>query len=110
MMVSFFEKSIQEGILFFIPAILYTITNTLPVDITKSNTFKIFLATATLLGVLFAEYFYVLTTEGLFAFLGFIIGAMLFTVTRHSIPGGKAGEPFFLTMGVVFYSIIIFTL
>ncbi|MFT4326575.1 MAG: hypothetical protein ACMXYK_03690 [Candidatus Woesearchaeota archaeon] len=108
LMVSFFEKGFQDGILFFIPILFYTGTSVMTVDITPNQFIKAGLALSTFIGAIFGKYFYVLSQEGLYAFLGFIIGALLFTVTRHSIPGGNKGEPFFFTMGIVFYSIILY--
>jgi len=107
-MVSFFNQGLYEGILFFIPATFYTGVNTLPVDMTKSKIIKIVISFSTLLGVLFATFIFPeLSDITYLTLLGFIIGALSFTVTRHSIPFGEKGKPLFFTLGVILYSLII---
>ena len=110
-MVSFFNKGVYEGILFFIPAMFYTGVNTLPVDMTKSKIIKTVLSFSTLLGILFVTFIFKEISQLTYlTLLGFIIGALSFTVTRHSLPFGKKGRPLFFTLGVILYSIIIILL
>jgi hypothetical protein len=110
-LVSFVNQGFLNGLLFLIPVLLFTLVSTLPVDITKVKGVRIIVALSTLLGVIFAEFIY--TNIGLpifFTLLGFIIGALAFTVTRHAIPKGKAGKPLFFIIGVIVYTILIFLL
>ncbi len=96
----------KEALLFFIPVALYTALSTLPVDPSRNFLINIFLASATLLGVLAASFFLIGFT--LFQLLlGFVIGTMIFTIIRHSLPSGRAGEPFYFILGVLLYSILI---
>jgi hypothetical protein len=107
-MVSFFKEGLYEGILFFIPAVFYTGVNTIPVDISKSKIIKFVVAFSTVLGTIFATFlFHELSKMTYLILLGFIIGVISFTVTRHSIPFGKKGRPLFFILGVVLYSLII---
>jgi hypothetical protein len=111
MIVSFFNQSFFEGMLFFIPVLLYTSVDTIPVDRTNSKIAKAILSFSTLLGILFSTFFYKNMGNMVYlVLLGFIIGALTFTVTRHSIPDGKKGSPLFFIFGVIIYSIIIFLL
>ncbi len=109
-LVSFFNQGITQGMLFFIPAFLFTTVSTLPVDMTKSTVIRTILAASTLLGILFALFIYTPNPTIYYSLLGFIIGALSFTVTRHSIPKGKQGKPLFFIIGVIIYSLLIFLL
>ena len=110
-LVSFINQGVHEGILFFIPVLFYTAVSTLPVDMTKFKSIKLLLAVSTLLGILFAQFVYTNINPILyFGLLGFIIGTLLFTVTRHSIPKMKEGKPLYFLIGVVIYTILIFLL
>ena len=111
MVVSFFNQSLREGILFFIPVLLYTSVDTIPVDRASSKITKAILAFSTLLGILFSTFLYKTMSNSVYlVLLGFIIGALTFTVTRHSIPDGKQGRPLFFIFGVIIYSIILLLL
>lgn len=107
--LGFLNQGLTHGLLFFIPILLYTSISTLPVDITRVKSIRIIVALSVLLGIIFASY----TTISQFSYLallGFIIGALSFTVFRHSIPRGKEGKPLFFIIGVVIYSVLIFLL
>jgi len=111
MIVSFFNKGFFEGVLFFIPVLLYTSVDTIPVDRATSKITKAILAFSTLLGILFSIFIYKNMSGIVYlTLLGFIIGTLTFTVTRHSIPDGKKGSPLFFIFGVIIYSIILFLL
>ena len=111
MIVNFFNHSFFEGVLFFIPVMLYTSVDTIPVDRTKSNIMKVILGFSTLLGILFSTFVYKNIDFRIYlVLLGFIIGVLTFTVTRHSIPSGKKGSPLFFLFGVIIYSTIILLL
>jgi hypothetical protein len=111
MIVNFFNDGFLEGVVFFIPVLLYTSVDTIPVDRTKSMVVKIVLAFSTLAGILFSTFMYKDIGSIIFlSLLGFIIGVLIFTVTRHSILSGKKGSPFFFGLGVIIYSFIIFLL
>ncbi|MBW2965886.1 hypothetical protein KY342_02150 [Candidatus Woesearchaeota archaeon] len=110
-LVSFVNQGLSEGILFFIPVFLFTAVSTLPVDMTKFKSIKAILAVSTLLGIIFATFIYPNMNQIIyFALLGFIIGALLFTVTRHSIPKKRQGKPFYFIIGVIIYSVLIYLL
>jgi hypothetical protein len=110
-LVSFVNQGLFEGILFFIPVLFYTAVSTLPVDMTKVKSIKLILSISTLLGVIFSAFIYPSMNQIIyFSLLGFIIGALLFTVTRHSIPKKRQGKPLYFILGVIFYSILIYLL
>ncbi len=107
-LVDIASKGNAEAFLFFIPVALYTALSTLPVDASRNVFVSVFLASATFAGAMAANTFFIEYT--LFKLmLGFVIGTMMFTIIRHSLPSGKAGEPFYFILGVLLYgSLILF--
>ena len=111
LIVNFLTQSFKEGLLFFIPVLFYTMVDTIPVNRTKSSIIKIILAISTLLGIFFVKFIQpILGAETYLILIGFVIGALLFTVIRHSIPEGKKGKPLYFVLGVVIYSLILLIL
>lgn len=100
-----------DGILFFIPMLIYTVVSTLPLKQTGSKTIRTVIAFSTLIGVGFASIVYK-TPDPLLTniFLGFMIGALAYTVIRHSIPTGKKGKPLFFAIGVLVYIPVVIAL
>lgn len=98
---------ITEGLLFFIPIFFFTVISTLPVEASSRESVKIIVSSSTLVGVIFAHYLFNITQTMFFTLLGFIGGALLFTVIRHSMPFGREGKPFYFFIGVVLYSLLI---
>ena len=99
-------QNFLQGLFFTIPIIFYTLASTLPVEPPKYEWIKIILSSSTLLGVIFAVYI-PLSTGTFFSLMGLIIGALLYTVIRHSIPRGKEGEPWLFFIGAIIYSIVL---
>ncbi len=111
--VSLFSQSFTEGLLFSMIVLLYTSISTLPVDAPKINSMRVAVASSTLIGVLLASFVLKDITPAsqpmvYYSLMGFIIGALSFTVTRHSLPHGKKGSPLYFILGVVLYSVLIF--
>lgn len=104
--VNLITRGLEKGFLLFIPVLLYTAVDTMPVWTPKQKVGKLVLASSTILGVLFASFGHISTTMN-YIFLGFIIGVLSYSSTRHSIPAGKRGKPFWFFIGAVFYSLII---
>jgi len=106
--LNFTSEQLTEGVLFFIPIILYTALSTLPIQQTQNKKALIFLSSATILGVIIGEIFADNINHPLYASLiGFVLGVMIFTVTRHSIPFGKEGKPLYFLIGVIAYTVLI---
>ncbi|MAG08468.1 hypothetical protein CMO89_03270 [Candidatus Woesearchaeota archaeon] len=104
--VNFVEQGVMKGTLFFIPILLYTAVSTLPVDKTKFKSIRFILSISTLLGVLFASFVNItIMIDNIL--LGTVIGILLFTVIRHSIPPSEKGEPLSFIIGVVLYTLMI---
>ncbi|MBU0614535.1 MAG: hypothetical protein KJ601_00415 [Nanoarchaeota archaeon] len=105
-LVNFFEVSLLKAVLFFVPIFFYTAVSTLPVDPSKYKWVKIVLSSSTLIGVLFGMFIPIpiLLTN---VIIGFVIGTMIYTVIRHSIPFEKEGEPLIFAVGVILYSAFI---
>jgi hypothetical protein len=109
LLVNFFEVGIVKLLLFFFPVFLYTAVSTLPVDTSRYKKIKVVLAMSTLLGVLYAMYLPV-PVYMVNVLLGLLIGTLIYTVIRHSIPFADEGEPLIFAVGVILYtSIIVWT-
>lgn len=106
--VDFIQQSLDQAILFFIPILIFTAVSTLPVRLHFNVKWNIFVSSATVLGVIIALFFSQQIPTVIFnALLGFVIGALLFSVIRHSLPPGKKGKPLFFVIGVLVYTPII---
>jgi|TARA_Y100000310_G_scaffold241949_1_gene246096 hypothetical protein len=105
-LVSLITQDPTEGVLFFLPIFLYTSLSTLHVHSPKYKSIRFVVALATLAGVLFAQRNPINPLIGT-ALLGVIIGALCYTVTRHSLPTGRAGKPFYFVLGALAYVILL---
>jgi len=99
-------NNVSQGLLFFIPVFLYTTLSTLPVTAPRNRKIKIALSASTFLGVIFS-FFIRLDPVATSSLIGIIIGALLFSVTRHSLPMGKRGKPTYFILGTLGYSLLI---
>ncbi len=106
--LEFAGRSFGEALLLFIPVMIFTAVNTLPVHKHPSPGINILVSSSTLLGVLFAGFIYTSISPAVqTSLLGFIIGGILFSVIRHSLPGGTEGKPLYFFLGVAVYSPLI---
>lgn len=93
-----------EGLLFVIPIALYTALGTLPEHVAPQRSLHVALSLAPLFGVMFAWLLgRWITTAVSAALIGFIVGALAFTVIRHAIPFGKEGRPLWFIAGLALY-------
>ena len=107
--VFFTKQSSIAGILFFIPILLHTSVSALPVDAPTSKNMKYIIASSSFLGVVVSYFAFTYIPLTVFTvLLGFIVGTLIFTTIRHSIPEGKAGKPMYFFIGVVLYTLIIY--
>ncbi|MDG6218216.1 MAG: hypothetical protein QCI00_02105 [Candidatus Thermoplasmatota archaeon] len=104
----FSEQGLLKILLLFVPIIIFTGVSTLPVRHHSSNFVRFFVSLSTLAGVVLAWLLFD-TIQGIiqFGLVGFVIGGLLFSVIRHSIPHGKEGKPLFFIIGVALYTPII---
>lgn len=108
LLVTFFQQHFLDGLLFFVPLLLFVFISTLPAERHTSTAKAIFLASATLLGALFSTFVWTnrpLWIEG--ALVGFVTGVLLFTIVRHHIPFGRAGKVGYFSLGFILYALII---
>ncbi len=108
LLVTFVQQRLLDGILFFIPILLFVFISTLPAERHASTGKALFLASATLLGSLFSTFIWIrrpLWIEGIL--VGFVTGVLLFTIVRHHIPFGRAGNVGYFSLGFVLYALVI---
>ena len=105
----FTQTDKRLGILFFIPIALHTAASTLPVNAPKHKHMAALVASGTLLGTLasFTLLNYI-TPVIFFSMMGAMVGALLFMITRHSLPHGKRGNPVLFMIGLLFYVAVWF--
>ena len=103
-LVLFTQQDLRLGILFFIPITLHTAASTLPVNAPKHQNMAALVASGTLLGTIFATYTIAYLTHVIFfPMMGAMVGALLFMITRHTLPHGKRGSPVLFVVGLLFY-------
>ncbi|MFO8077887.1 MAG: hypothetical protein R6U21_04530 [Thermoplasmatota archaeon] len=104
----FTEQGLIEALLIFIPILIFTAVSTLPVRRHPSSLVHLFVSSSTVIGVvlagIFIDYLQGFVQIGL---VGFVIGGLLFSVIRHSIPQGKKGKPLMFILGVIIYTPIV---
>tara|TARA_Y100000034_G_scaffold136421_1_gene212787 strand:- start:1426 stop:2079 length:654 start_codon:yes stop_codon:yes gene_type:complete len=109
LLVNFFNLNVLEGLLFTIPIFLHTGVARHPFDISNHKNIQYVTSASTLVGVIIATYAFRYFHNDFFnIILGFVLGALIFTVTRHSLPKEREGEPLFFLFGALLYSIVLF--
>ncbi|MFC1686058.1 hypothetical protein ACFLZZ_03495 [Nanoarchaeota archaeon] len=107
--VSFATEGLFEGLLFFVPILLYTSISAFVARPIRNRVLKVIFASGALLGVLFAGFLYPNSINPMIelAFLGFVIGALFYIIMRHSIPAKGEGKPLYFLLGAIIYSALI---
>ena len=108
----FAEQGVIEALLLFVPILIFTAVSTLPLRSHSKPVIKLIGSQSTLLGVILA-FLFIDMIQGFIqiALIGFVIGGLLFSVIRHSLPKGKEGKPLFFIIGVLVYTpIVLYTL
>jgi hypothetical protein len=104
----FSKNSVEQALLLFVPIVIFTGVSTLPVRQHSSYLIRFVVSLSTLFGVLVACLFFDSVHKYFqIGLVGFVIGGLLFSVIRHSIPQGKEGKPFIFMIGVLIYTPII---
>jgi hypothetical protein len=103
----FTRQGAVRGITFFIPVVLFTLASTLPQVPHQSRIRAAFFSSGTLLGVLVTIPLLPLHHTIESALIGFVVGVLLFTVTRHHIPFGRHGRPSYFLLGFIMYSLLL---
>jgi zinc transporter ZupT len=72
----------------------------------KNNFHRVFFASSALIGGIISKY--VISSEIVnIALLGIVAGALLYTITRESIPRGNKGDPAYFLLGTLLFTAII---
>ncbi len=104
----FSEEGVIKTLLLFIPIAIFTGVSTLPVERHSSSLIHFFVSLSTLAGVIIASVFFsIIQGFVLIGLIGFVIGGLLFSVIRHSIPQAKDGKPIIFMIGVIVYTPIV---
>ena len=105
---NFSQQNIEKVLLLFVPIFIFTAVSTLPVSQHPSNRVNFLVSLSTLIGVLLAIFLFIrISPLVLTGLVGFVIGSLLFSVIRHSIPVGVEGKPLFFVLGVLIYTPIV---
>ena len=103
-LITFVNRGIIAGILYFIPMITFTLVTNLPAHFSKDR--ALIVSFSSLLGVMTATIFPPLRWFE-FSLIGLVIGMLLYTVIRHHIPFGRKGKIGYFTLGFIIYSLLI---
>ncbi|MBT5739625.1 hypothetical protein HOI26_00865 [Candidatus Woesearchaeota archaeon] len=106
-LVAFLRESLFQGILLFIPIILFTFVSTLPTKRHQKFSKAVFLASSTLFGTIIGIFWKHIPIVVEATFIGLVTGVLLFTVVRHHIPFGRKGKVSYFTLGFLIYAAII---
>ncbi len=108
LLVTFVRQSLLDGMLFFVPILLFVFVSTLPTEQHASTAKAVFLSGATLLGALFSTFIWTSRPLWIEGFLvGLVTGVLLFTIVRHHIPFGRAGKVGYFSLGFILYALVI---
>lgn len=109
--VNLTELSLINGILLFIPILLFTSLSTISLKeiheiIASGKILKFVLAISSLVGVIIGLLFNIpiLLFNVLF---GFMLGSLLYIIIVEALPKEKEGNPLFFVLGLVLYTILI---
>ena len=105
------NRDLTEGTLFFIILLFHnavsgTSLSEIHAMVTEKGFVKTILASSTFLGVLL-NVLYPIPSKIYFVLLAYLVGIILYTVFRESIPSGKEGSPTYFTAGVLIFTILI---
>jgi len=111
LLVELVSINVVSGLLFFIPILFHTAVSSaslkgIHVSIRERIMLKIILSCSTLFGVLLA-YLAVMPSNVLHAFLGFIVGSLLYIVIRDSITKETQGKAIYFVLGIIIYAFLI---
>jgi len=110
-LVSITQLNIVNGILLFIPILLFTALSTVSLKqvheiMTSKKITKTVLSISALFGALIGIFLdiNIVIYDALF---GFVVGSMLYVIVVESLPKEREGNPLFFILGLVLYTIII---
>ncbi len=102
------RSSIIDGFLYFVTIMSYTFVSTLPTKPHESKLKAIILSSSTIVGTILMTIFFDYVAEWMHLLLmGFAIGVLIFTVTRHHIPFGRDGRADYFTLGLILFAALI---
>jgi hypothetical protein len=104
----FAQQGVIDALLLFIPILIFTAVSTLPLRRHSNSLIKFFGSQSTLFGVILAYSFVDIIQKNVQnALIGFVIGGLVFSVIRHSLPKDKDGKPLLFILGVIIYASIV---
>ena len=110
-LVTLFQQSFREGLLFYIPLWFHTTISSIALTelhktIKKKSISKIILSLSTILGITIALLIMIPTIVH-YSLLALITGALIYIVIKDLTPRGKEGDLNMFILGVISYSLII---
>jgi hypothetical protein len=119
-LIGFFKFSAINGFLFFVPVFLHSALSSLSVHKIHGFDFRVkpkienkftkfFLSAGSIYGAMIAMIFNI-GTKLSFILTGLVAGILLYVVIRETIPKEKEGNPVWFVIGVVMYSLLIFSI
>lgn len=113
LLYSLLQKDVVTGVLFFVPILSFTAISSISMReihemVRESRVVRAALSVSTLFGAALARYL-PMSTLLYQSIFGFVVGTLLYIVIIDSIPREREGSPAFFALGVVLYSIIIYT-
>jgi hypothetical protein len=110
-LVSVAKISLLQGILFFIPILIFTSLSSISMNDVhkiekKSIVIKMVFSLSTLFGILLSL-LYDQVNALQFVFLGFITGSLFYIIFSDALPKENEGKPFYFALGVIVYSLFI---
>ncbi len=111
-LVSMLGTDLKSGLLFLPPLMMFSTIGNWSLHhayLKQIPHRRLFLASSTILGALFANSSLNGTLEETLM-VNFVAGILLFMVVRESIPNPKEGKPLIFLAGIIIYAIILFLL
>ena len=105
------SQGLSQGLLFFVPFMLYIAVETLPKEFhLKSTMAKILYAAAPLWGAIASTFFPQIPTFTALHFpelISIVTGTLLYIVIRQSVPSNRESKPLYFVIGAALYSLVI---
>lgn len=109
-LVNFAARGFIQTMLFFVPFLLYIVAEMLPQQFEfKNELFKVLYFMAPVLGALVGIYSINIVSSIFGELISFLTGTLLYIAIRESLPSEEAERPVYFLIGIIFYTLIVYT-